>query len=91
MSARSVVVLRMRYRFRGVGRVSAYGVVGSEEQWKTDPARAAGSLFVNVGSMLIPGGGEVAAGAKVVSVGARMIEVGDKAAEAADVATEAGG
>jgi len=66
------------------------GFVGSEEQWKTDPARAAGSLFVNVGSLLIPGGGEVAAGAKVVSVGARMIEVGGKAAEAADVATVAG-
>jgi len=66
------------------------GFVGSEEQWKTDPARAAGSLFVNVGSLLIPVGGEVAAGAKVVSVGARMIEVGGKAAEAADVATVAG-
>jgi hypothetical protein len=38
------------------------GFVGSEEQWQTDPARAAGSLFVNVGSLLIPGGGEVAAG-----------------------------
>jgi hypothetical protein len=66
------------------------GFVGSKEQWQTDPARAAGSLFVNVGSLLIPVGGEVAAGAKVVSVGARMIEVGGKAAEAADVATAAG-
>ncbi|MDA3803988.1 hypothetical protein ACMT9U_06545 [Clavibacter sp. Sh2036] len=66
------------------------GFVGSKEQWQTDPARAAGSLFVNVGSLFIPGAGEVAAGAKVVSVGARMIEVGGKAAEAADVATVAG-
>jgi hypothetical protein len=66
------------------------GFVGSGEQWESDPARAAGSLFVNVGSLFIPVGGEVAAGAKVVSVGARMIEVGGTAAEAADVATVAG-
>ncbi|OUE28865.1 hypothetical protein BFL36_01220 [Clavibacter michiganensis] len=66
------------------------GFVGSGELWDADPARAAGSLFVNVGSLLIPVGGEVAAGAKVVSVGARMIEVGGKAAEAADVASVAG-
>jgi hypothetical protein len=48
------------------------GFVGSGEQWDADPARAAGSLFVNVGSLLMPVGGEVAAGAKVVSVGARV-------------------
>ncbi|MBF4624025.1 hypothetical protein [Clavibacter sp. VKM Ac-2872] len=66
------------------------GFVGSGELWDADPARAAGSLFVNVGSLFIPVGGEVAAGAKVVSVGARMVEVGGTAAEAADVASVAG-
>ena len=66
------------------------GFVGSEEQWKTDPARAAGSLFVTVGSLLIPVGGEVAAGAKVVSVGARVASVGGRVAEAADAASITG-
>jgi hypothetical protein len=66
------------------------GFVGSKEQWQTDPARAAGSLFVNVGSLLIPVGGEVAAGAKVVSVGARVASVGGRVAEAADAASIAG-
>ncbi|WP_131798080.1 DNA/RNA non-specific endonuclease [Clavibacter tessellarius] len=66
------------------------GFVGSKEQWQTDPARAAGSLFVNVGSLFIPGAGEVAAGAKVVSVGARVASVGGRVAEAADAASIAG-
>ncbi|CAQ01186.1 hypothetical protein CMS1072 [Clavibacter sepedonicus] len=66
------------------------GFVGSGEQWESDPARAAGSLFVNVGSLLIPVGGEVAAGAKVVSVGARVASVGGRVAEAADAASVAG-
>ncbi len=66
------------------------GFVGSKEQWETDPARAAGSLFVNVGSLFIPGAGEVAAGAKVVSVGARVASVGGRVAEAADAASIAG-
>ncbi|OUE29039.1 hypothetical protein BFL36_00255 [Clavibacter michiganensis] len=74
----------------GKQRQMVEGFVGSGELWDADPARAAGSLFVNVGSLFIPVGGEVAAGAKVVSVGARMIEVGGKAADAADFATVAG-
>ncbi|MBF4623393.1 hypothetical protein [Clavibacter sp. VKM Ac-2872] len=66
------------------------GFVGSDELWHTDPARAWGSLAVNVGSLLIPVGGGVAAGAKVVSVGARVASVGGRVAEAADAASIAG-
>ncbi|OUE25172.1 hypothetical protein BFL36_05265 [Clavibacter michiganensis] len=66
------------------------GFLGSDEQWKTDPAGAWGALAANVAPMLIPVGGEAAAGAKVAATGAKVAAVGTRLGEAADAASVAG-
>ncbi|MEV7934454.1 DNA/RNA non-specific endonuclease [Curtobacterium sp. NPDC089185] len=48
------------------------GFVGSPEDWRDDPAHAAGGAAFNIGTLFIPGAGEIGAGAKVAAVGSRV-------------------
>lgn len=50
--------------------------VGTPEDWRDDPAHAAGGVVFNVGTLLIPGAGEVGAGAKVAAFGSRLAVLG---------------
>jgi hypothetical protein len=77
----------------------AKGMVASDE-WATDPARAGGTAFFNVGSLFLPGGGEASAAghaAEGASLLAKAAKTGDaagdlgkaaKAAEAERLASE---
>ncbi|MBT1607804.1 hypothetical protein [Curtobacterium flaccumfaciens] len=48
------------------------GFVGSPEDWRDDPAHAAGGAAFNIGTLFIPGAGEIGAGAKVAALGSRL-------------------
>ena len=52
------------------------GFVGSPEDWRDDPAHAAGGAAFNIGTLFIPGAGEVGAGAKVAALGSRLAVLG---------------
>lgn len=52
------------------------GFVGSPEDWRDDPAHAAGGAAFNIGTLFIPGAGEIGAGAKVAALGSRLAVLG---------------
>ncbi|WIB79127.1 hypothetical protein DEJ28_08510 [Curtobacterium sp. MCPF17_002] len=52
------------------------GFVGSPEDWRDDPAHAAGGATFNIGTLFIPGAGEIGAGAKVAALGSRLAVLG---------------
>ncbi|MGU3408907.1 hypothetical protein ACLBWP_02270 [Microbacterium sp. M1A1_1b] len=52
------------------------GFVGSPDDWRDDPAHAAGGAAFNIGTLFIPGAGEVGAGAKVAALGSRLAVLG---------------
>lgn len=52
------------------------GFVGTPEDWRDDPAHAAGGAAFNIGTLFIPGAGEVGAGAKVAALGSRLAVLG---------------
>ncbi|PYY64573.1 hypothetical protein DEJ30_06745 [Curtobacterium sp. MCPF17_003] len=52
------------------------GFVGSPEDWRDDPAHAAGGAAFNIGTLFIPGAGEIGAGAKIAALGSRLAVLG---------------
>ncbi len=64
------------------------GFIGSPEDWRDDPAHAAGGAAFNIGTLFIPGAGEIGAGAKVAAVGSRVAAMAADGSRLAAVGTK---
>lgn len=64
------------------------GFVGSPEDWRDDPAHAAGGAAFNIGTLFIPGAGEVGAGAKVAALGSRLAVIGGDGSKLAAIGSK---